>query len=204
MVTVRLRGRTIKLSLSKIFFLGLYYAFARHFPVSNKPYGGKLGKKLRFLCVKRIFDKCGKDVNIEHGVEFGPGSGLEIGDHSGLGVNSWIGVAKIGKDVIMGPEVMIISKNHIHSDLTKPMRVQGSHPPKPVIIEDDVWIGARVIILPGRKIGRGAIVGAGSVVTKDVPPYAIVGGNPVKILKYRKPKNAGFKRENKKSSTREE
>jgi len=173
-------------TLSKFFFLILYYGFARYLPVSYKPYGGKLGKKVRYFCCKHIFDKCGRDVNIEHGVDFEGGRGLEIGDYSGLGINSWIvGGAKIGKDVMMGPEVMIISTNHKYSDLTKPMRLQGGEPPKPVIIEDDVWIGARVIILPGRRIGRGAVIGAGSVVTKNVPAYAFVGGNPAKILKYR-------------------
>ncbi len=132
MVPITLKGkgeRTIKLSFSKISFIGLYYLFARWLPVSDKPYGGKLGKKLRYFCCKRIFDKCGKNVNIEHGVDFGTGSGIEIGDNSGLGINSWIQIAKIGNDVMMGPEVMIISINHEYSDLTNPMRTQGSKPP---------------------------------------------------------------------------
>ncbi|MDQ7799461.1 MAG: DapH/DapD/GlmU-related protein [Candidatus Edwardsbacteria bacterium] len=54
------------------------------------------------------------------------------------------------------------------------------------VIEDDVWIGAQAIILPGVRIGRGAIVAAGAVVTKDVEPYAIVGGNPARLIKRRK------------------
>ncbi len=65
------------------------------------------------------------------------------------------------------------------------MWVQGVKSCEPVIIGDDVWIGTRVIILPGKKIGTGAILGAGAVITKDVPDYAIVGGNPAKIIKYR-------------------
>ena len=65
---------------------------------------------------------------------------------------------------------------------------QGGNTEKtPLVVEDDVWFGARVIILPGCKhIGKGVIVGAGAVVTKDIPDYAIVGGNPARILKYRK------------------
>jgi maltose O-acetyltransferase len=184
-----------RLGLSRAFYLGLYYGFARHLPASYKPYGGGLARRVRFSCCKRIFSKCGMDVNIEHGVDFEAGNRIEIGDHSGLGVDSQIGAVKIGKDVIMGPEVMIISVNHMYSDLTMPMRLQGDTPSNPVIIEDDVWIGARAIILPGRRIGKGAIVGAGSVITKDVPPYAIVGGNPAKVLKYRnQPTDLGHSR----------
>lgn len=56
---------------------------------------------------------------------------------------------------------------------------------KPVVIEDDVWVGFNAIILGGVKIGKGAVIGAGSVVTKDVPPYSIVAGNPAKVIKYR-------------------
>jgi maltose O-acetyltransferase len=126
----------------------------------------------------------------EHGAEFA--ADIEIGDHSGLGIDSRIGVTKIGKDVMMGPNVMIISQNHAFSDLTRSMNVQGEEKSMPVIIEDDVWIGARAIILPSRRIGKGAIIGAGSVVTKDVPAYAIVGGNPARILRYRASSKADF------------
>jgi len=59
----------------------------------------------------------------------------------------------------------------------------------PIIVEDDVWIGTRAMILSGVRIGQGAIIAAGAVVTKDVPPYSIVGGNPAKIIKYRFYKN---------------
>ena len=67
-----------------------------------------------------------------------------------------------------------------------PMNQQGSLPKQKVIIGDDVWIGTRVIILPGVRVGTGSIIGAGAVVTKDVPDYAIVGGVPAKIIKFRK------------------
>jgi maltose O-acetyltransferase len=174
-----------QLSFSKKFYLALYYGFAIHLPGSYNPYIGRLSQKIRYFCCKRIFDKCGKEVNIEHGADFGAGKGMEIGDYSGIGVNSIVGVLKVGKHVMMSPEVRIITKNHIFSDLSVPIPLQGSEPPRPVIIEDGAWIASRAIILPGRKIGKGAIVGAGAVVTKDVPPYAIVGGNPARILRYR-------------------
>ena len=60
---------------------------------------------------------------------------------------------------------------------------EGYEPTKPVIIEDDVWIGTRVTILKGVTVGKGAIIGACSVVTKDVPPHSIVVGNPAKVVK---------------------
>lgn len=65
------------------------------------------------------------------------------------------------------------------------MGQQGEAPLRKVTIKDDVWIGTRAIILPGITVGKGAIIGAGSVVTKDVPDYAIVGGAPARVLKYR-------------------
>ena len=89
---------------------------------------------------------------------------------------------KVGKDVMMGPFVVIIGDSHQFSDRNIPMRLQGIKQYPPVQIADDVWIGARVMILPGLKIGKGAIIGAGAVVTKDVPPYAIFAGNPARMI----------------------
>jgi len=66
-----------------------------------------------------------------------------------------------------------------------PMNRQGWSEDRPVCIEDDVWIGSRVILLPGVRIGKGSIVGAGSVVTRDVEPYAIVAGNPARKIRSR-------------------
>ena len=175
-----------KRNISRGFYLSLYYALARNLPSNNRYFLGKFAKRFRHHCCKHIFDTCAGDVNIEQGAAFGYGQGVELGSKSWLGINCRIGVAKIGKFVMMAPDVIIISQNHIFSDIRNPMEEQGFQFQRPVIIEDDVWIGTRVIILPGRRIGKGAIIGAGSVVTKDVPPYAVVGCNPAKILKYRK------------------
>ena len=169
-----------------IYYLCLffYYMFARHLPGSETPYS--IGSKhIRGIACKGIFKKMGKHVNIEHGAFFGSGREIEIGDYSGLGINCRVGgPLSIGRDVMMGPDVMIYTRNHGISRVDIPMRLQVA-PRKPVVIGDDVWIAARVIILPGVNIGKGALLAAGAVITKDVPEYAIVGGNPANVIKYR-------------------
>ena len=87
---------------------------------------------------------------------------------------------------MMGPEVVIYTRNHNTANPDVPMREQGMGEVKPVVIEDDVWIGARVCILPGVTVGTGSVLGAYTVVTKDVPPYSVVVGNPGKVVKNRK------------------
>ncbi len=91
----------------------------------------------------------------------------------------------IGSNVIIGHRTQIYTINHKFKQKNVPIRYQGSET-KPVIIEDDVWIAAGCIILPSVTIGTGAIIAAGSVVTKDVQAYSIVGGNPAKLIRMRK------------------
>lgn len=173
------------MALFKKIALVFYYAFARHLPASDAPYA-LFSKALRRSVCQHIFLKTGKGVNIEHGVFFGSGSEIELGDYSGLGLNARLsGPIRLGRHVMMGPEVMIYTANHETKDPSVPMMFQGDAPPKPVVVEDDVWIGARVIILPGVHIGKGAIIAAGSVVTKDVATMTVVGGNPAKLIKHR-------------------
>lgn len=90
----------------------------------------------------------------------------------------------IGNNVLIGPHVCIHTTNHNYSDRSTLIRLQGSTP-EPVIIEDDVWIGANSVVLPGVRLGRGCVVGAGSVVTKSVPQYCIAVGNPAHVIKER-------------------
>lgn len=97
---------------------------------------------------------------------------------------------RIGNKVIFGPEVTIRGGNHTTSYVGRFMADVGDDEKRPeddsdVLIEDDVWVGTRAIILHGVMIGRGAIVAAGAVVTKSVPPYSIVAGVPGRVLKLR-------------------
>jgi maltose O-acetyltransferase len=171
--------------LSNYFYLLLYYFIARHLPGSDVPYS--MGAKYirRFIC-KRLFRKMGRNVNIEHGAFFASGSDISIGDNSGMGINCRVsGPLNIGANVMMGPEVIIYTQGHSFQNTDIPMIQQGNSEKREVVIGDDVWIGARVIILPGVTIGNGAILAAGAIVTKDVEPYAIAGGNPAKVIKLR-------------------
>lgn len=159
----------------------LYYGIARHLPASFRPYG--IGsRRIRYWLVKNMFASCGRNVNVEHGADIGSGRFTSIGDNSGIGVDCRAaGPLEIGANVMMGPEVVIQSASHSFERTDIPMIEQGETK-MTVVIEDDVWIGTRAIILPGRRIGRGSIVGAGSIVTKDVAPYTIVAGNPAVVV----------------------
>jgi len=166
----------------------VYYGFAQYLPKSTFPLG-KIFKSFRGFLAKNIFIKAGKNINIENKAYFGTGK-IEIGNNSDVGSMCRIyGRVKIGDGVMMAPEVIILTQNHKHDRTDIPMFKQGFDKEQEVIIEDDVWIGTRVIILPGVRVGKGSILAAGSVVTKDVLPYAIVGGVPAKIIKNRKNKN---------------
>ena len=114
------------------------------------------------------------------------GMRIRIGNNSGIGANCVVpDHVSIGDNVMMGPNCYFVTRNHAFSDTSLPMIKQGFSEGKSITVGNDVWIGYGCIILPGVTIGNGAIIGAGAVVTKDVPPYAIVGGNPAKIIKYR-------------------
>lgn len=110
------------------------------------------------------------------------GFNIKLGKHVLINSNCFFldsNIITIGDFVMIGPNVTIVTPNHSR-DPIKRRRVGTIS--KPVVIEDDVWIGADATILPGVTIGKGAIVGAGSIVTKDVPAGKTVAGNPAKII----------------------
>lgn len=172
------------MKIKHIIFWLSYNLFARHLPRSYVPYSLGATAIRAFIC-KRLFKEFGESINIESNVIFYNMSQSKIGNYSGIGVNSYIGLVNIGQNVMIGPELFAQSRNHNFNNTNIPMREQGKQNDQEIIIEDDVWIGAKVIILPGVRIGHGSIIGAGSVVTKNVSPYCIMGGNPAMVIKKR-------------------
>lgn len=171
-------------------FLALFYGIANHLPNFYQMFVGRGSNWFRVFCVKRIFRKYGKITTINRNIYFGNGSEIEIGDYSGIGANCVLpNDIKIGKYVMMGPDLYCLSFSHRISETEKPMCFQGKEDKEPgssIVINDDVWIGAKVIITKRRHIGKGSVLAAGAVVTKDVPDYAIVGGNPARVIRNRK------------------
>jgi galactoside O-acetyltransferase len=117
------------------------------------------------------------------------GGRISIGNNTGFNRNVHINAAvcgeiAIGNDCLIGPNVVMRTADHRFDDITKPIRSQG-HICNNIHIEDDVWIGANAVIVGGVSIGKGAVIGAGSVVTKDIPPFAVAVGVPARVIKYR-------------------
>ena len=112
---------------------------------------------------------------------------VTIGDHTRIGIHcTVIGPVCIGNHVNLAQGITVTALNHNYQDVTQRIDEQGVST-SPVVISDDVWIGANAVILPGVTIGRHAVVAAGAVVTKDVPDYCVVGGVPARVVKTIKP-----------------
>lgn len=108
---------------------------------------------------------------------------VTIGDYTRIGIHcTVIGPVCIGSHVNLAQGITVTALNHNFDDISKRIDEQGIST-KPVVIGDDVWIGSNAVILPGVTIGQHVVVAAGAVVTKDVPPYSLVGGIPAKEIK---------------------
>ena len=165
--------------IKKRLALFAYNYFIKHMPENSSVFN--LGQsKLRQWCVSKICKSAGSDLYIDKGVNFT--FGLKIGNHSGVGSNGHVcGEITIGDNVLIAPDVIMYTINHRFRDASKTIISQGSLPEEPIIIGNDVWIGRRVMIMPGVHIGDGAVIGAGSVVAKDIPPYTIAVGSPIQF-----------------------
>lgn len=147
---------------------------------SGKPKGIKIGDNARILDSVRLHIWNFKKI---------ANSGIEVGKNCSIGPFCIIhghGGVKIGNFVMLAPCVIIDPGEHVRDRLDIPMLNQGNIY-KGVKIEDDVWIGAGTIVLNGVQIGKGSIIGAGSVVNKNIPPYVVAAGCPAKIIKKRLP-----------------
>lgn len=114
-----------------------------------------------------------------------PNAGITIGARSLIGEACILrgqGGITIGDDVYLAPLVQMLAVNHIYHDTTRPISEQGITC-QGIVVEDGAWIGGGAIVLDGVRIGRNAVIGAGAVVTKDVPPYSIVVGNPGRVVR---------------------
>src|ERR1700733_9492729 len=161
--------------------MSLYYGFAKRLP-SRGPLR-EPARRLRQELARQFLDACGDWVNIASDVHLSTGRNVRIGNRSGLGDGCRVyGGLIMGGQVMVGPHAAFLSENHGYDDLERPIGEQVSTERDPPRIEDGAWIGLRATVLPGRVVGRGAIVAACAVVTRDVPPYAIVGGNPARVI----------------------
>lgn len=138
----------------------------------------------------------GDDVTICEGAMIRPsghwggnlGAGLVVGNRSSIGAYSYLGCSgpiRIGDNVLMGARVTIIAENHNFADLTRPIHGQGTNR-RGVVLGNDIWVGACATILDGVTVADHSIIAAGAVVTRDVPPYSIVGGVPARLIKSRR------------------
>lgn len=159
------------------------------------------GKNVKFEDYAEIHGLCseglifGNYVTISRGVMIRPSSyyggdlgvGLSMGDHSSIGPYGYVGCSgkiTIGKNVMFGPKCSLFAENHVFSDPNATIKSQGVAQ-KGITIEDDCWIGSNVIILDGVTVGHGSVIGAGTVVTKDIPAGSIVVDKREKIVRRR-------------------
>jgi maltose O-acetyltransferase len=153
---------------------------------------GPYGMFCRHIIYAILLKKKGKLVLIREGVKFFYPERISIGDYSGVHEECKLdgsGKINIGKYVRLAPRVEIMTSNHIFKDISIPIKLQGLEF-KRVVIEDDVWIGIGVLIVPGVRIGKGSVVAGHSVVTKDVPQYSVVAGVPAKVISSRSGENS--------------
>ena len=161
----------------------------------------RCGKNVKFEDFSEIHGLCsdglnfGDYVTISRGVMIRPSSyyggdygiGLTMGEHSSIGPYGYIGCSgkiTIGKNVMFGPKCSLFAENHVFSDTECSIKSQGVQR-KGITVEDDCWIGSNVTILDGVTIGKGSVIGAGTLVTKDIPADSIIVDKREKSIRNR-------------------
>lgn len=175
--------------------LAIYYLFFYNLPNSRYLL---LFSKLRCWYLSRVLKIVGYHPKnrLENRIYISDTLNIKIGKNVRIHENVFIQGANIGDNVMIAANVAILSSSHTYDRLDIPMVEQKDITGRPPIIGNDVWIGRNAVIKHGVNIGDGAVVGACALVTKDIPKYAIVGGIPAKILKYRNANKIGSNNEN--------
>lgn len=165
--------------------LVFYYSVIYHLPHSRFV---SFTRTIRTWYISKVLKLMpyGKKSFVENNVYLSNGKNLKIGSGCQINENVFIQGAYIGNNVMIAPNVAILCTSHNHLSTEIPMINQGETAPNPPIIENDVWLGRNVVVMPGITISTGSIVAAGAVVTKNVAPFSVMGGVPAILIRSRK------------------
>ncbi len=169
--------------MKRLIAIVFYYGVASRLPNYSFP-GGRIFNWLRVVSLKG-FSKVGTNCRIMKGVYLGNGLDVIIGDYCRINENVRLDNVRIGDHCMIARDSVILGKAHETSRSDVPMEQQGNQEMEQAIIEDDVWLGLRVVVMPGIIIGKGSIVGACALVTKDIEPLSVVGGVPAGLIRHR-------------------
>lgn len=139
--------------------------------------------KKRDNIIRKLFGKVGKNVYVEPNIFCGFGFNIEVGDNFYANNNcNWVDPGKItfGKNVFIGPNCGFYTAHH---PIDREQRNQGLEYAGSIMVGDDVWIGGNTVVLPGVTIGSDVVIGAGSIVTHDIPDHVVAAGNPCRVLR---------------------
>jgi maltose O-acetyltransferase len=140
---------------------------------------------VRCILAGYFLDALGDKNKIDGHVYFANGRDVRIGSHCQINHHSELVNVVLGDNVLIAPEVVFLFQMHRTGSVDIPMIEQGKEEYPQTVVENDVWIGRRAIIMPGLYLGEGSIIGAGAVVTRDIPAYAVAAGVPARIIKWR-------------------
>lgn len=166
--------------LARVIALFFYYSFVCYLPNYAFP-AGRLFNWLRIQCLRNII-AIGTRCRVMRHVYIGDGNGVEIGNDCRINEAVRLDHVKIGNHVMIARECILLGKMHEFKELTIPMEQQGNIECDHIIIDDDVWLGLRVIVMPGVHIKKGCIIGAGAVLTKSTEENGIYAGVPAKLI----------------------
>ena len=165
------------------FNLILYYLIFSKLPNSAFPLG-RFYNRLRISCLSRIIS-IGQNCKVQKAVYIGDGNNIQIGRSCQVNDNVRLDNTRIGDFVMIGRDCIFLGKMHEFQDLSTPILAQGERKVTPTIVENNVWVGARVIVLPGIRLSQGCIIGAGAVVTKNTTENGVYGGVPARLIRMR-------------------